>query len=202
MIEHLRNMVRAEVERAMARRARRIPVVVDGYDPDRHAVKCKMQPEGTISGWVQIEAAQVGSQFGVMIAPNIGDPGWLEFHEDDFNAGVFVGSSFNDHFKPVAIKAGEILLKHKSGALLYFKDDGSVTLTDKAGSTVLLDGTGTASVTADVINLGSAGQALHKFVIDTFQAIYNAHTHPGINQPPALAFRITPAHLTSTVNAG
>jgi phage baseplate assembly protein gpV len=201
MTERLLNLVRREVERALARRARRVPGIVDSYDPDRHAVKVKLQPEGVLTGWLDIETLQIGDQCGVLIAPNIGDTGWVEFHEDDFNAGIFVGGSFNDRFKPAAIAAGEMLLKHKSGSSLYFKEDGTVTVTDQAGSKVVLDGQGTANVFAETVNLGPEGSDFLKLVTDAFEAVFNSHTHPGNNQPPNVLTRMSDAQLTSKVNA-
>ena len=145
-IEALRNtFIFREVQRLLDRRARRMPCTVDSYDPSQHTVKVKLQPEGTPTGWLQIETAQIGLQ----IAPNIGDPGWLEFHEADLRAAVYVGSNHNDQNPPPAeIQAGEWRYQDKSGSSLYFKSDGSITATDKAGSTVVLKGDDTASITA------------------------------------------------------
>lgn len=143
MMEGLRNQIHQEVQRVLDRRTRRMPCIVDGYRGDLHAVKVKLQPSGNLSGWVQIETDQVG----LLIAPNIGDPGWLEFHEDDRRAAVFVGSNHNDSFPPSQqIEAGEWFYKNKSGSTLYFKVDGSVTATDSQNATVQLkDGAITAT---------------------------------------------------------
>ena len=96
MIEGLRNIIHQEVQRFLDRRIRRVPCIVDSYRGDLHAVKVKLQPSGDLTGWIQIETDQVGS----LVAPNIGDPGWLEFHEADRRAAVFVGSNHNDNFPP------------------------------------------------------------------------------------------------------
>jgi hypothetical protein len=78
--------------------------------------------------------------------PNIGDHGWLEFHEDDREAGQFIGAVFNDKFKPLRTEAGEWQYRNKFGASLDWKKDGSTTYTDKAGNTIILDGSGTVTV--------------------------------------------------------
>lgn len=123
--------------------ASRVACVVDAYNPEQHTVKVRRQPEDELTGWVQIETPQVG----FMAAPNIGDPGWLEFHGDDYNAPVFVGSNHNDLFPPPQqIAAGELFYKNKSGSSLYFKKDGSVTATDKAGASWTLDGSGNFTI--------------------------------------------------------
>lgn len=139
--EALRNFIHREVLRVLDRRSRRVPCLVDSYNPSQHTVKVKLQPEGTLTGWVQIQCDQVGWQ----IAPNIGDPGWIEFHEMDRRAAVFVASNHNDLNPPPAqIQAGEWRYQPKvgSGTFVYFKNDGSITLEDKAGSQVFLDGAG------------------------------------------------------------
>lgn len=158
--EALRNSVVREVLRALDRRTRRVPVAVDSYNPQLHAVKLKLQPEDTLTGWVPIQPLQTGNGFGFHVAPNVNDHGWLEFHEADRRAGVFVGGTFNDLFQPVEVQAGEWLYKHKSGSSLYFKDDGSVVMTDKGGATATFDGTGTIVVApAAGKNLYLGGQA-------------------------------------------
>jgi hypothetical protein len=179
MIEGLRNFIHQEVQRFLDRRMRKTPCQVTGYRGDIHAVKVMYLPSQTLSGWILIEADQVGS----LIAPNIGDPGWIDFHEDDRRAPVFVGSNHNDlNPPPQQIHSGERLYKHKSGSSIYFRADGSVTATDdegafvqllngtftvsdKNGTTVSGDGNGIAAVTASVainvtgpaINLGNGG---------------------------------------------
>jgi hypothetical protein len=162
MMEGWRNLVHLEVQRFLDRRIRRTPCVVTGYRGDLHAVKVELQPSGTGTGWIQVETAQVG----LLIAPNIGDPGWLEFHENDRRAAVFVGSNHNDLNPPAKqIEAGEFYYQNKSGSSTYYKADGSITSTDKAGTVIEADGTGNATVTATTavtvnapaINLGNGG---------------------------------------------
>lgn len=154
MSEHeaLLNLIHREVLRVLHRSTRRTPVVVDGYDPKTHAAKFKLMPDSVsgdpvITGWIPLQTQQTGNNFGWHMPPNIGDHGWLEFHDDDREAGTFVHASFNDKFQPVdTVKAGEWFYKHKNGASIYYKDDGSVNLTDKAGNFVNMDGTGTVTI--------------------------------------------------------
>ena len=90
--------------------------------------------------------------------------------------------------------------------------NGTITATDKAGSTIVLDGTGNVRVsastalsfTAPSISLiassiiGGAGSLFHKLVTDTFMALFNTHTHP-LDGPPTP--QMTTADLTSTMTA-
>jgi phage baseplate assembly protein gpV len=164
-IEGLNDRVHSEAQRVLDRRMRRTPCVVTAYRGDLHAVKVNILPSQTGTNWISIETGQIGE----VIAPNIGDPGWLDFHEDDRRAAVFVGACHNDqHPVPQAINAGERLVKTSFGSSAYFKNDGSITFTDKAGTVIATDGTGNATVTATTavtvkapeINLGDGGTLL------------------------------------------
>lgn len=145
--EGLVNLIHREVLRVLNRSARRTPCIIDSWDAATHSVRVRFQPEDTLSGLIPVQTAQAGSQFGLHIAPNINDHGWVEFHEDDREAGVFVSSMFNDNFLPVAVAPGEYLYKHSSGSSIYFKSDGTVTITDKGGSAIAFDGAGNITVT-------------------------------------------------------
>lgn len=117
-----------------------------------------------------------------------------------------------------------------TGDMTLVSSNGSVTVADKDGSTVKLDGSGgitvqangtvtvqanevdvkadTVSVDASTINLGSGG--LHKLVTDALVSIYNGHTHmvAGVMAGPATLPTLPtqavlgPAALTTITNAG
>lgn len=177
--EAIRNLIHREVQRVLDRRIRPMPCIVDSYDPNTFTVKVKLMPQGTLTGWIQINQQATGNSFGDQAAPNIGDPGWLIFHENDARAAVFQGAVSNDKFPPVSIQAGERLIKSKWGQSLYFKNDGSltaddgqgasakiksgvVTLADKSGATALLDGSGNIVLTPGAggfVYLGGTGGA-------------------------------------------
>jgi hypothetical protein len=144
-----------------------------------------------------------------MIAPNIGDPGWLEFHEADRRAAVFVGSNHNDNFPvPQQIAAGEWFYKNKAGQSFYFKGDGSITATDsaggsvklangvvtstdKSGSTATLDGNGGIALTPSGGNVTVNGNLV---VTDTF----NIQNTGGVTLPCNVTGNI---NLTGGINA-
>lgn len=156
--EGLINLIHREVARVLDRRTRRIPAIVDSWDGNTYSVKVKFQPEGTLSGWIPMETTQASKgNSGHHIAPNINDHGWVEFHEDDREAAIFVAATFNDKFPPFNIAAGEHYYKQpNTGATYYFKNDGSVTVTDKAGNSIVMNGTDTITVTAPNIVLNGS----------------------------------------------
>jgi phage baseplate assembly protein V len=138
-IEAIRNIIHGEVLRMLADVRRRLPCIVDSYNPSQHTVRVRIQPDNILTGWMQIATAQIGLQ----IAPSVNDPGWVEFHEGEGDAGQFVGSAHNDlNPPPKEIQAGEAYYQNKSGSSLYFKKDGSVTAIDGNGSSFTMDGTG------------------------------------------------------------
>jgi Type VI secretion system/phage-baseplate injector OB domain len=129
--EALVNLIHREVLRVMHRNTRRTPVIVDSYDPATHAAKFKLMPDSmdqaVITGWVPLHTPQTGNNYGWHQPPNIGDHGWLDFHEDDREGATFTGAAFNDQLKPLQTQAGELQYQTIWGHTIYFKQDGSLT---------------------------------------------------------------------------
>ena len=177
--EALLDIIRREIQRAMDRRIRRMPCVVDGYNPAQHTVKVKLMPSGIVTGWLLIETGQIGLQ----IAPSVGDPGWLEFHEADRRAAVFVGANHNDlATPPKSIQPGEFYYQHKSGSSLYFKADGSVTIKDKGSAVIELDGSGNIVTTGNWTHNGdfAATGGVGAGIGGSDTVNLQTHRHPGV----------------------
>lgn len=73
--------------------------------------------------------------------------------------GVCVGW-FDRSFRPAGLKVGESIMYSKHGQTIKFDDAGAITITDKAGSTITMDGVGgidivSARLTHNGINIGS-----------------------------------------------
>jgi phage baseplate assembly protein gpV len=158
------NYIHREVMSVMHRSTRRTPVVVDGYDKETHSARFQLMPGGNLTGWLPLATPQTGNQFGFYTPPQIGDHGWVEFHDDDREAGNFSGAVFDDVFKPLQVEAGEFLYQHKTGSQIYFAKGGAVTIRDQkqtdektnqdAYDTILLNGNKEIDVNAiDTINL-------------------------------------------------
>jgi phage baseplate assembly protein gpV len=155
--EALINLIHREALRVLHRNTRRTPVVVDSYDPKTYAAKFKLMPDSVsqdvITGWIPLHTLQTGNNFGWHSPPNVGDHGWLDFHEDDREGGTFTAATFNDKFKPIAVDAGEVMYQHKTGSQIYFKKDGTVTVKDKGGNSIVMNGSDTITLTASKIVL-------------------------------------------------
>lgn len=147
MIEGELNFIRREIQRVLDRRTRETVGIVTSYDPQTHAVKVSLQPEGQLTGWIPLRQSAASNGAGNHMAPNVGDFASIAFHEDDRDAATVTGFFFNHQSQPTEVQAGEWLYKHSSGSLLYFKADGSLQALDKAGSSAVLDGTGNIVVT-------------------------------------------------------
>lgn len=138
--EAIANIVHREVLRVLHRNTRRTPVVVDSYDPATYAAKFKLMPDSVdqavITGWIPLNTSQTGNNYGWHHPPNIGDHGWLEFHEDDREAAFFTAATFNDQLKPLQTQPGELQYQTIWGHVIYAKQDGSLTLKNgtKSGS--------------------------------------------------------------------
>lgn len=146
-MESLVNAVVREVLRVVQRSTRETSGIVDSYDPETHAVKVKMQPEGYLSGWLPLRQGHAGNGYGSHMAPNINDHVSVAFHEDDRDAGTIIGAFFNDKSKPIKVDAGEYQHQTKFGSWFYFKKDGSFEVQDKAGASYKSDGNGVITIT-------------------------------------------------------
>ena len=146
MMRKLLNAVRLQAQMAANDRAVTRIGLVDSYDPNTYAVKVRLQPENAITGWLPLLSPWIGNSWGIFAPPTIGDMIEVHFQEDDPNVG-FAGQRFyNDSDRPLAVVSGEFWLVHQSGAYFKLTNDGKVTARDKAGSTVVMNGDGTGTM--------------------------------------------------------
>lgn len=176
---------------------------ITSYDPDNGVVKVAIQPEGRETNWIQLDCPGVGNGWGFQIGPQIGDEVTVSFDSSDPNLGKVTARHTNSQNQPLPVPSGEIWAVHESGSLLKFHNDGSVelianTTLNATAQTANVTATVSANVTAPAINLRASGQTLLKFVTETFQALFNGHTHAsGGSGAPVQQMDNT--HMTSTV---
>lgn len=157
-MDGLLNLIRREVARCIGRFAFPAVGIISSYDPATHSIKVQYQPEGTLSGWVPLNAAGVGAGFGVFVGPHIGHAVSIGFQEGDREAPFVIGRFATDVETPVSVAEGEIVAKHETGSSFSLLKDGSATLTDKGGITIKLDGAGNCVISgATTIKLGGTG---------------------------------------------
>ena len=148
MSEEFLNLIRREIERSKANSAQTKPALVTAYDPDRHAIKATLQPEGVETGWFPIATHAIGNGYGLTVGPQIGDQIKVGFDDGDINTPHMMGRVHSDTDRPPKALPGETLLQHSNG--------GKISLT-AAGATVSIGGTtfNIAPSGAVTINAGS-----------------------------------------------
>lgn len=127
MRDHRNAMLGASKKSQDASQKTRIGIV-SAYNPSTYCVKVKVQPSGVETGWLPIKTAWVGNGWGMQAGPTIGDQVTLSFQEGDADAGVVLGSLYNNVDQPMAVPSGELWIKHQSGSLLKFLTNGDVQL--------------------------------------------------------------------------
>ena len=101
---------------------------ITGYDPENGVVKVAIQPEGRETNWIKLDCPGVGNGWGVQVGPQIGDEVTVSFESGDPNLGKVTARHTNSLNQAMPVPSGEIWMVHKSGSLLKFNSDGSVTL--------------------------------------------------------------------------
>jgi phage baseplate assembly protein gpV len=159
--EDLINLIYRCIERYNAERFTERHGLVTAYDPKTHLAKVALQPEGQETGWVEIETNHIGNGYGwaVGLTPgdgkSTGDQVIVRFQEGDLESGKVVKVVHSDQDKPPEVQAGEGVLWHKWGQKIYFKNDGSITITDGKGATWFGDGKGNITETGKAIAINS-----------------------------------------------
>lgn len=139
-MEGLMNHMRRAASEAVQSRAVTRQGLISSYDPDTHAVKVELQPDGTLTGWIPLKSMWVGNGWGLVCAPAIGTAVEVDFQEADGGVGSAGLSFFNDVDRPPSVQAGEAWLVHESGASIKLTNDGALTLTDGKGAMIHLAG--------------------------------------------------------------
>jgi hypothetical protein len=160
--------------------------LVTSFDPDKYLAKVMLWPEGQETGWLPIETAHTGNDYGIAIGlqpgdgKTTGDQVIVRFQEGDLESGKIVQRVHSNDEKPPTVQAGEIVIwakfkqtegqsdlgddttadgaggdndegpsgKGGYGAQIYFKADGSWTVTDGNGATTVHDGQGNITTTS------------------------------------------------------
>ncbi|WP_416052747.1 phage baseplate assembly protein V [Cupriavidus basilensis] len=100
---------------------------IASYDPNKHAVKVILQPEGVeVAGWIPLGAVGIGNGFGVVCAPNLGDMVQVTFSEGNWRAPRVTGRFFSNTNAPPVVPAGDTWILHKAGQSMKFNGDGTI----------------------------------------------------------------------------
>lgn len=163
-MEAILNHARRAAQEVLAGVATTRHGTIDGYDPANHAVRVKLQPDGTLTDWMPLKSAWIGNGWGLMLAPSIGDAVEVDFQEADGGVGSVGWRFYNDSERPLSVPSGEAWLVHASGASIKLTTDGKITLTDPSGTVLALSNDGKVRITGDLIVSGDVtgnGTSLH-----------------------------------------
>ncbi len=128
-IESLHNIIRQQVQRAMAQWSPQSRVgTVSSYDKKTHSVKVMLQPENRESNWIPIAVQHTGNGFGILVGPKIGDQLEIGFHQNDPSTARVIGRYHSEKEKPPQVESGEMLLKHESGSTIFFDKNGNIRI--------------------------------------------------------------------------
>jgi uncharacterized protein involved in type VI secretion and phage assembly len=176
----IENMVLNIIERWWAGRYSEKHGLVTSYDPKLHLAKVMFQPQGQESGWIPIETGHIGAGYGIATGlqpgdgKSTGDQVVVRFQEGDVEAGKIVQRVHSDNDKPPEVQSGESMIYTRfqksdggsnsaqgaqggTGQQIYFKNDGSLTLTDGNGATIVCDGNGNVKITCKNLQIDASG---------------------------------------------
>lgn len=159
MMEEILNIVRREVERGIARFSPWAVGTLTSYDGKSNG-KVSLQPEGTETGWLPINAMSLSANFG----PRLGASCLVHFQDGDREAGMILGYFYTDAEVPPPLAEDEFIMVTPWGAVVKVLKDGTiilfsggsyfsidadktVTLTGKVGQTIVMDLSGNIILT-------------------------------------------------------
>lgn len=172
--------------------------ILTNYDPVNHVGRVTLQPEGTLTGWLQIETPGMGPGWGLQIGPPIGAQCKVTPGDNGLDSGTISGFVWSDADRPPGAPSGETWLLHSTGSMVKLTNDGHILLRDAAGSLVTLTNDGQMTLrdqsgtTAQFSNDGAIRITGNLYVsgdiydhnrtdgggsVDQLRQAYNAHGH-------------------------
>lgn len=150
MTEAIRALARQECERVL--RMQNFPRygnIVD-YDQKTHRVKVAIQPDGTVTNWMNLHSPWIGMGWGFVAppaigtAPDYGDQVKVVFPEFGSNEGAAVSRAFDER-NPVPTvaqqaQAGEAYLVSKPGNYFSLTNKDQLNIVHHNGTSIVIDG--------------------------------------------------------------
>ncbi|WP_299888205.1 phage baseplate assembly protein V [uncultured Lacinutrix sp.] len=143
--------------------------VIENHDPDglgRVKVQLPWQKaDGLTTPWIRNISPSASSGQGLFFIPEVDDEVLVDFEGANAEAPFVLGSTYNSDAKPPGGSANESnhikMFQSRSGSFLKLNDeDGSITLQDKSGSSIVLDGSGNITITAGETLTVTAGKEM------------------------------------------
>lgn len=131
--------------------------VIENHDPDgmgRVKVQFAWQkPDGLTTPWIRYISPSASQGQGFFFIPEVDDEVLVDFEGGNAEAPFVLGGVYNSNATPPEGSSNSSnhikMLMSKSGSFFKLNDeDGSITIQDKAGSSIVLDGSGNINITA------------------------------------------------------
>ncbi|MCB8881716.1 hypothetical protein ACELLULO517_15820 [Acidisoma cellulosilytica] len=161
LMQRFRALMRRDIEAAVSTIAQPRYATIASVDPDNHAVKLAIQPEGVLSGWVPDGSAVYASGgYGIVAPPQIGDQVLCVHAHGDGDHPVVIARIFSTvDMPPVSgvtnksVQPGEFGIFSPGGAWAHFVSDGSLHAAAPAGAFIAANTkiTGTLTVTGNTV---------------------------------------------------
>jgi len=187
---------------------------ITSYNPSDSTVQVSIQPsdqenpEGSQSGWIPLSTGFIGE----VGAPNINDQVVIVFQEGSLNNGIVIGRLYSDEDAPPAVPSGEWWITHPSGSFIKIENNGNVEIkgannvivnstnvTITGTSNVTVAGNSTVSIDSPMTSISNGG-TVQSLINQSFENLYNNHTHGG-GSPTDAPYKMTSAQLTTTLEA-
>lgn len=160
---------------------------ITGFDPDNWLVTVEIHPATDDSpalqtGWIPLTSHWVGNEWGLFLAPNIGDIVGIHYQEGSLQNAYAASLFFNDQRRPVPVPSGEAWLLHGSGSFIKLQNDGTLSINGDTeinlnGPEINITASTTVNVNAPAVNIGDTNGTLQKLLMDSARTIFNEHTH-------------------------
>ena len=144
--------------------------VIDNHDPQglgRVKVQMRWQyKNGLSTPWIRNLSVSASQGQGFYFIPEIDDEVLVDFEGGNAECPFVVGSVYNSDSKPPSASSNSSnhikMIQSRNGGIFKINDqDGSITIQDKSGSSIVLDGSGNINIqAAKSINL-TAGEDIN-----------------------------------------
>jgi phage baseplate assembly protein gpV len=101
---------------------------VDSYDPSNCTVRVKLEPEGVLTGDMQMLQPWTGNDYGIQCGPEKGMQVMVLALDQNREQLICLPGRYNDKLKAPGAPAGEMWIKHKSGTFLKLRNNGDVEI--------------------------------------------------------------------------
>ncbi|HOZ51498.1 MAG TPA: phage baseplate assembly protein V [Chitinophagaceae bacterium] len=150
-------------------------IVKENEDPDGHdriKVHFPWQQSNEKTPWIRIQNPYAGKDKGFRFIPEVGEEVLIGFENGNAEKPYVIGAMYHAAASSGHNREGNHIkiFRSKSGSRFMMNDqDGSIKITDKAGSSILLDGAGNIKIIATKNILFEAGEDIESTIARNFK---------------------------------